>query len=157
MSTPERPVTRRTLLAAGGGVAVAAVAAACASDPAPAGPASAAAGGTGASPAPAASGSPTSGGAAGGSGPIAKVTDVPDGGSLIAAGVLLARTGQKVVGHSPICTHQGCTVAASGPQAHCPCHGSKYNAATGAVLHGPAAHPLAAIAVTVKDGGIFKG
>ncbi|MGI8418485.1 MAG: Rieske (2Fe-2S) protein [Nakamurella sp.] len=134
MSTPERSVTRRTVLAAGGGVAVATVAAACASDPAPAGSAP----------------------AAGGNSSIAKVTDVPDGGSLIAAGVLLARTGQKVVGHSPICTHQGCTVAANGPQADCPCHGSKYNASTGAVLQGPAVNPLPAIAVTVKDGGIFK-
>lgn len=152
MPTREPSITRRTVLGAGGGVAVAAVVAACASDPSPAGSASAGAGAEGASSAPAASAA-----AAGGSSPIAKVTDVPDGGSLIAAGVLLARTGQKVVGHSPICTHQGCTVAANGPQADCPCHGSQYNAATGAVLQGPAVNPLPAIAVTVKDGGIFKG
>ena len=52
--------------------------------------------------------------------------------------VLLASDGGTVVCHTAICTHQGCTVAASGA---CPCHGSKFNVTTGAVESrpGPAA------------------
>ena len=39
----------------------------------------------------------------------------------------------------------------------CPCHGSKYNALTGAVINGPAALPLAPVAVSVKDGKVVAG
>ena len=70
--------------------------------------------------------------------------------------VLLARSGDTVVGHSVVCTHQGCPVQAAGANADCNCHGSQFNATTGAVLKGPATQPLAAVAVTVKDGSVLQ-
>lgn len=133
------PVTRRTALAVGG-LTVATVAAACGSDTTPT------------STTPAAGGSS----AASGGTELAKVADIPDGGSLVVGQVLLARTGEAVVGHSVVCTHAGCPVQAAGANADCNCHGSQYNATTGAVLKGPATQPLAEVAVTVKDGAVLQ-
>ena len=59
----------------------------------------------------------------------------------------------RVVGHSAVCTHQQCTIAASGS---CPCHGSKFNITTGAVENGPAQRPLDEIAVTVSGGQVYS-
>ena len=59
--------------------------------------------------------------------------------------------------HSAICTHQGCTVNAAGKQLNCPCHGSQYDAFTGAVLRGPAPKPLAEVAVRVSGDQIVRG
>jgi Rieske Fe-S protein len=55
---------------------------------------------------------------------------------------------------SAICTHMGCTVAPKGEELDCPCHGSRFNIETGAVLNGPASAPLAKIPVTVSDGKV---
>jgi Rieske Fe-S protein len=57
---------------------------------------------------------------------------------------------------SAICTHQGCTVnkVAAGT-IDCPCHGSKYAIADGAVVHGPAPRPLPQRQITVSDGMIL--
>lgn len=139
MTSTDRPFQRRAVIA-GGGAAVAALAAACAS------------GTTAATKAPAVSSSAGSAGATA----LAAVADIPDGGSLVADGVLLARTGDTVTGRSAICTHAGCTVDAVKAEADCPCHGSRFNASTGAVLQGPAQDPLPEIAVTVKDGNVFS-
>lgn len=152
MTTIDRPFQRRAVLA-GGGAAVAALAAACSSDPAPTTTNTP----TGSSAAGSAAGSSVAGSAAGSSGAtaLAAVDDIPDGGSLVAGGVLLARTGDTVTGRSPVCTHMQCTVAAAMAEANCPCHGSKFNASTGAVLNGPATQPLPEVAVTVRDGQVF--
>lgn len=67
-------------------------------------------------------------------------------------GILLNRTAENtVVAFSAVCTHQGCLVEAS---FRCPCHGSRFDAATGERLAGPARLPLPAIAVEVVDGNI---
>ncbi|MET0864857.1 MAG: Rieske (2Fe-2S) protein [Nakamurella sp.] len=66
--------------------------------------------------------------------------------------VLLAAANGSVVGHSAVCTHQQCTIAASGS---CPCHGSKFDITTGAVQNGPAQRPLEEIPVTVSGGQVF--
>lgn len=95
-------------------------------------------------------------------GPLAKVSDIPAGGSLKVNGpdgkpVILFRNGSTVTAHSAICTHMGCTVNTNGAELDCPCHGSKYNAQTGAVLNGPAPAPLPEIKVTVSGGSVVEG
>jgi Rieske Fe-S protein len=51
----------------------------------------------------------------------------------------------------------GCTVAPAGAELDCPCHGSRYNALTGAVLQGPAPRPLPGVPVHVADGNVIAG
>lgn len=94
--------------------------------------------------------------------PVADLSDIPVGGTLSATvdgkPVLLAQPAEgKVVCFSAICTHQGCTVAAAATDFECPCHGSTYAAATGAVTNGPAVHPLAKIAVKVSGSSVVTG
>ena len=62
----------------------------------------------------------------------------------------------QAVAFSAICTHQGCTVAPKGSELDCPCHGSKYNALTGAVINGPAPSPLPPVSVTVQNGNVVS-
>jgi thiosulfate dehydrogenase [quinone] large subunit len=57
--------------------------------------------------------------------------------------------------HSAICTHAGCTVEYSGGQLLCPCHGSMFDARTGAVLQGPAVAPLPARRVVEHGGQLY--
>jgi Rieske Fe-S protein len=78
---------------------------------------------------------------------------LPDGSS----GILARPTATTAACFSAICTHQGCTVVPAGAQLNCPCHGSAYNAVTGAVLNGPATRPLARIAVHVAGGSVVTG
>ena len=50
---------------------------------------------------------------------------------------------------SGVCTHAGCTVnPPKDGQFVCPCHNSCFDAATGAVLRGPATEPLSRLALT---------
>lgn len=58
---------------------------------------------------------------------------------------------------SRICTHEGCTVNwdAQSKDFVCPCHGSVYNGATGAVLNGPAPLPLPRIELALYDGDLY--
>ncbi|MGH7486284.1 MAG: ubiquinol-cytochrome c reductase iron-sulfur subunit [bacterium] len=51
----------------------------------------------------------------------------------------------------------GCTVAPAGKEFVCPCHGSIYDAATGAVKQGPAPKPLAKIPTHVVNGEVMSG
>ena len=101
--------------------------------------------------------SPTAGA---GSSVVAKLADIPVGGSASAKGpsgqpLLLARpTTTTVVGFSAICTHQGCTVEPSGKQFACPCHGSVYDAFTGKNISGPAPSPLHPFAVKVSGADV---
>ncbi|KDN85141.1 Rieske 2Fe-2S domain-containing protein [Kitasatospora cheerisanensis] len=58
----------------------------------------------------------------------------------------------KYTALSSVCTHSGCAVnPPKDGQLYCPCHGSKFDAATGAVLNGPAVKPLPRYTVT-KNG-----
>ncbi len=88
---------------------------------------------------------------------LAQAAEIPVGGTAAVTvdgqDFLLARpTAGTVVAFSAICTHQGCLVAAAGSEFDCGCHGSRFAAATGAVLQGPAVRPLDSVAVTVADG-----
>lgn len=90
---------------------------------------------------------------------LAKLADVAVGSTLaVTSGsteILLARPEENtVVAFSAICTHQGCIVAAAGTEFDCPCHGSRFEAATGAVLNGPARRPLNAIPVAIAGDAI---
>jgi thiosulfate dehydrogenase [quinone] large subunit len=71
--------------------------------------------------------------------------------------VLQPKSG-RFVAFSAICTHEGCTVNfdKSAEEFVCPCHGSIYNATTGAVLQGPAPSPLPSIPVAEgSDGRLY--
>ena len=52
----------------------------------------------------------------------------------------------KIIAHSLVCTHLGCTVEEKGDGFACPCHGSRFEA-DGALLEGPAQRPLKALRV----------
>lgn len=89
--------------------------------------------------------------------PLAPVSDVPDGGGLVLADrhVVLTDVGGELHAFSATCTHQGCTVSGvTDGHITCPCHGSVFDAATGAVVTGPATRPLPPVAVRVSGGQI---
>lgn len=166
MTPAPRALPRRTLLAVSG-TAVLAAAAACSSAgttaESAASTASSAASSVkestsaaGSAKAPVAADPTTSAAATPAGTVIASLADVESAGSVVvnapSGPVLLASEGGTVVCHTAICTHQQCTVAASGA---CPCHGSKFNITTGAVENGPAQQPLAEVAVTVSGGQVY--
>ena len=81
---------------------------------------------------------------------------VPDGGGVITSGVVVVREGSDVHAFSSRCTHLGCTVnSVSKGKIFCPCHGSVFDARTGAVVQSPATSPLPKVSVTVKDGQVW--
>ncbi len=91
---------------------------------------------------------------------LAHLSQVPGGGrGLILAQdkvVLVRGEGGAVHGLSAICTHQGCTVGSiQSGIITCPCHGSEFNAQTGAVIQGPATRPLPAVSVVVRGQSVF--
>jgi len=81
----------------------------------------------------------------------------PTGLVLPDAGIVLTRTSDGTPhAFSSVCTHQGCTVTGvvNGAIA-CPCHGSRFDIRTGAVVAGPAPRPLPAVPIEVRDGQIY--
>lgn len=157
MGTTKGGLSRRTLLGAGAGLPLTAtLLAACAQDE-PAGDEAAPAD---APSAPADSPSAEDDPAAE---PLAALTDIPVGGALVlekgpgGTPVVLARPREEeVVAFSAICTHKGCTVAATRTGIECPCHGSTYDL-TGKNTGGPAPSPLPPVAVQVADGQVLPG
>jgi Rieske Fe-S protein len=85
---------------------------------------------------------------------------VPHGGGVILSEddiVLTRASSGDVHAFSAVCTHQGCTVdTVAAGSIDCPCHGSSFDADTGAVISGPASRPLPPIAVVVRDGQVFS-
>ena len=86
-------------------------------------------------------------------GGAAMFTDPGDGQPAYA---LQPQTGH-FLGFSAVCTHAGCTVGynESTDTFNCPCHGSIYNASTGAVIQGPAPLPLPSIPLTASGGQLY--
>jgi len=91
--------------------------------------------------------------------PLAGLDDIPLGGGIVLGGpriVLTRDAGGTVRGLSATCTHQGCTVSSvKGGVIDCPCHGSTFQAETGAPIAGPATRALPAVPVTVRDNSVF--
>jgi Rieske Fe-S protein len=90
---------------------------------------------------------------------LVAVDRVPVGGGVVLGNdkiVVTRPAADDVRAFSAVCTHQGCTVAAvADGTIDCPCHGSSFDAATGAVRHGPATRALPQVAVTVRSGKVF--
>ncbi|WP_157248429.1 Rieske (2Fe-2S) protein [Nonomuraea typhae] len=88
---------------------------------------------------------------------LARTKDIRVGGGKIVKGKYVITRPKKNVFRcfSATCTHQGCTVASvSGGTINCPCHGSKYDIATGAVVRGPAPRALPRKKIKVSGGRI---
>ena len=162
----ESTVTRRSVMAAGAAGAGVAVLAACssgsssnASDTTPNSPTSSPTPQT-TSPESSPSSSAASSATSAAKPPLAKLADIPVGMSAPVnlpdgePAVVARLTANTAVAFSAKCTHMGCTVQPAGSELHCPCHGSKYNALTGAVIQGPAPAPLRKIAVAVQNGEV---
>ncbi len=67
--------------------------------------------------------------------------------------VLLANVGGQFYAIGDVCTHRGCTVSEgtlTGAIAQCPCHGSRFDVRTGAVVGGPAKKPEQSFKVEVS-------
>lgn len=140
---PDRPHTclsRRALLAAGG--AAAGVTLAACGD------------GTEA---------PTTGDPAAEPATLANVSDIPVGGAIAvssasAGDILLTQPVEgEIHAFSSICTHAGCAVEPAEGELDCPCHGSRFDLQTGAVLGGPARDPLPTVSVEVAEDGSVIG
>ena len=62
----------------------------------------------------------------------------------------------SLAAHNAVCTHAGCPVSyGGGGQIVCPCHGSVFDARTGAVITGPAVTPLPSRKVIEHAGDIY--
>jgi thiosulfate dehydrogenase (quinone) large subunit len=103
---------------------------------------------------------------AGGSHPagtaIGPAKDVPVGGAASFTdprtgdpSIVIQATAGKFVAFDAVCPHAGCTVEydQSAALIVCPCHGSQFNAATGAVESGPAAAGLNPITIAKGSNG----
>ncbi|MFD7643217.1 ubiquinol-cytochrome c reductase iron-sulfur subunit [Kitasatospora sp. NPDC059795] len=94
-----------------------------------------------------------------GDAPSVPAAQVPVGGSATVkdpasgdAVYIVQPSAGKYAGLSSVCTHSGCAVnPPKDGRLYCPCHGSTFDAATGAVITGPAVKPLPGYAVT-KNG-----
>jgi cytochrome b6-f complex iron-sulfur subunit len=149
----ESSVSRRTLLAAGAGGVGATVIGACSSS-------SGGSGDKAAAKSDATTAAAAGAGSSSAAAPLATLADIPVGSAVSVTlpdgkpGIVSRPTATTAACFSAICTHQGCTVKPAKTTLNCPCHGSKYNASTGAVLGGPAPAPLPKVAVTVSDGKV---
>jgi nitrite reductase/ring-hydroxylating ferredoxin subunit len=146
-------IQRRTVLQAGGVLAVGGLVAACSSGSGDATAASQAPAGS----APAGSAAAPSSGGAG----VAQVSDIPVGGGVILddpAVVITQPVEGEVKAFTAICTHQGCLVSeVVDNEIICPCHGSRFSAVDGSVTSGPATTGLTAAGVVVEGGSVVLG
>jgi Rieske Fe-S protein len=143
---PAPALSRRAVVAGAGGVAAAGLLTACgggSTAPAPAPPPAAPA------PAEAPSAAAAPSGAV-----LASTSSIPVGGGTVFAEqdvVVTQPTAGDFKAFSATCTHQGCKVkSVADGVIVCPCHGSKFAIADGAVTAGPAKSPLPAKTIDVE-------
>ncbi|WP_426623839.1 ubiquinol-cytochrome c reductase iron-sulfur subunit [Leifsonia sp. McL0607] len=137
--TDSTPLTRRTLVQVGGATVAGAgvlLLAACTPE-----------------------GSVGTGGSGYGGKTTVELSSIPVGGAVSASLgstpiVVSQPKAGDVVAFSAVCTHQGCTVAPQGKEFDCPCHGSRFDGATGDVLQGPASTPLTKLTTSVSSGTV---
>jgi len=86
-----------------------------------------------------------------GAGQAATYRDPHDG----QADILVRDRSGGLTALSALCTHAGCAVTYQGGALYCPCHGSVFNARTGAVEQGPAVQALAQKKVIERGGSIY--
>ena len=105
-------------------------------------------------------GTPAAGGAASGAAVLASTSSVPVGGGKILTGqqiVITQPTAGSYKAFTAVCTHQGCIVSTvADGTIDCPCHGSKFSVKDGSVVNGPAASPLAPVAIKVEGTSIVQ-
>lgn len=94
--------------------------------------------------------------AAGAAADAIKQADIPVGGGKIVDKVVITQpTAGTFKAFSAVCTHQGCTVSkVENARIICACHNSVFDAATGAVVSGPAKTALSATSISVSANGI---
>ncbi|MFF4383067.1 Rieske (2Fe-2S) protein [Kitasatospora sp. NPDC001547] len=106
------------------------------------------------------SSSSSSSGAGAPKGPVdlGPASAVPEGGGKVYREqkiVVTQPTAGQYKAFSAKCTHAGCVVdQVKNAQIQCPCHGSRFAIADGAVQDGPAPTPLPAYTVTVEGGNL---
>jgi len=93
---------------------------------------------------------------------VAKVSEIREGEMLAVdvAGtkVALTRIDGRLHAFDDTCTHAGCSLAdgeLEGTVVTCPCHGSRFDATSGAVLGGPALEPVRSHAVTTAGDDVL--
>jgi cytochrome b6-f complex iron-sulfur subunit len=92
---------------------------------------------------------------------LAKVSDVPVGGGLLAdAGtnglvLLTAPSAGEIKGFDPTCPHAGAKVGPpQGGIITCPAHGSQFDPTTGALKRGPAPHGLTVVPIRITGADV---
>jgi len=91
---------------------------------------------------------------------IASTADVPPGSSVDFAykekPAILVNLDGEYKAYRNVCTHNGCPTKYSGKDTlDCPCHGSKFEVATGKAIEGPATAPLLEIEVFTEEDSVY--
>ena len=105
----------------------------------------------------------TAGAIPAGASAIGKTADLPVGGSLAFSdasgnpGFALQPKAGTYLAYSAVCTHEGCTVGYDQGvnQFACPCHGARFDGASGDVVRGPARDPLQKYTVAESGGTLY--